>query len=177
MTEPRAYTVVRLTRVVSSFLIALGTFGLLRTFAEDVSSDETVTVFKLVVHPASCAVYLVLGMVGVLAGTTAGRSQRFLGGLAGIMVLWALLGQVLRGTPDDAFSGATSVLLLHLGIALVAGGAVWLPERATAAPIAAPDTTVPVEEIPAPAHVRLKDEDEASAGEGAARLAPEADRP
>jgi hypothetical protein len=166
MTEPRAYTVVRLTRVVSSFLIGLGIFGLLRTFAEDVSSDETVTVFRLVVHPISCTIYLVLGMVGVLAGTTAGRSQRFLGGLAVVMVLWALLGQLLRGTPDDAFSDATSVLLLHLGLALVAGGAVWLPERASAAPIAADDTTVPVEEIPAPAHLRMEDE-----------IAPEGDRP
>jgi hypothetical protein len=162
MTEPRAYTIVRLTRVVASFLIALGLLGLLRTLAQDVSSAESVTLFKVVVHPASCAVYLLLGMVGVLAGTTALRSQRFLAGLAAIMLLWAVLGQVLRGEPNDAFSGALAVFLLQVGLALLTGLTVWLPERATTAPIAPPDATVPVEEIPAPAHLRMEDEEPAS---------------
>ncbi len=111
-------------------------------------------------HPVSCVVYLILGMVGVLAGTTALRSQRFLAGLAAIMLLWALLGQGLRGEPSDAVSGALSVLLLQLGLALLAGLTVWLPERAPAAPIASPDATVPVEEIPAPASLRVAEGDE-----------------
>ena len=162
MTEPRAYTIVRLTRVVSSFLVALGLLGLLRTLADDVSSGESATLFKVVVHPVSCTVYLILGMVGVLAGTTALRSQRFLAGLAAIMLLWVVLGQILRGEPNDAFSAAPPVLLLHLGLALLAGLTVWLRERATSAAIAPPDATVPVEEIPAPAHLRMEDEEPAN---------------
>jgi hypothetical protein len=166
MTEPRAYTVVRLTRVVASFLLALGLVGLLRTLSDDVSGDETITFFTVVIHPVSCGVYLLLGIIGVAAGTTAQRSQRYLAGVSLVMLLYAILGQLLRGTPDNAFSAALSVLLLHLGLALVAGAAVWLPERASSAPIAAPDATVPVEEIPAPSGIR-----EAEAAEAA--VAPE----
>ncbi|MDX6556131.1 MAG: hypothetical protein QOD86_2326 [Miltoncostaeaceae bacterium] len=169
MTEPRAYTVVRLTRVVASFLLALGLVGLLRTLSNDVSGDDTITFFKLVIHPVSCGIYLALGLVGVAAGTTARRSQRFLARIAGVMLLYAVLGQILRGTPDNAFSGAASVLLLHLGLAIVAGAAVWLPDRASA-PIAPPDATVPVEEIPAPSGIR-----EAEAAE--ATVAPETGDP
>ena len=166
MTEPRAYTVVRITRVVASFLLALGILGLLRTLSDDVTPGETVTLLQVVVHPGSCAIYLALGVLGVAAGTTAQRSQRFMALTAAVMLLWALLGQVLRGSPNDAFSGEFSVLLLHLGLALLTGAVVWLPERATAAPIAAPDATVPVEEIPAPAHLRGMEETAEGAGGG-----------
>lgn len=173
MTEPRAYTVVRITRVLSSFLIALGILGLLRTLSEDVAEGEKVTLFTIVVHPASSAVYLLIGLVGTAMATTAGRAQRFLGGLAPVMLVWALLGAGLSGDPVNALSGEISVVLLHVGLALVAGAVVWLPERSRAR-LAPADVTVPEVDIPAPAHARSREELSAGPdGDAAAGLGPE----
>jgi hypothetical protein len=177
MTETRAQIVMRVAQTVSGILVAIGMLGLLRTNMRG-SDGETVTLFHVVIDPASTAIYLVLGIVGTAMAVRAARARRFVIGLAALMVLWALVAVALRGWPSDAVSGEPSVILLHLGLAALAIAPVAWPEQVAGARLADPDQEAEVSDIPLPPHVQSRMEQAATGSEEASMgVAPESEPP
>lgn len=104
--DGRLRTWARLTSVLLTFI---GVLGLLRGGV----TGPADTVALLVVHPAAAAIYLVAGLVGIaLATTVAGRQIAGLAGGAGLLI-WGVLGLVLRGSPSTVVTGDRETIALH----------------------------------------------------------------
>jgi hypothetical protein len=105
----RARALVVAGRILSCTLLTLGILGMLRT-----SLDETMDLLVFTVHPLTAVVWLVLGVVGAAMSVTARWAQIYLTAAGVLLLVWAILGLALDGSPSGLFARDPELVALHL---------------------------------------------------------------
>jgi hypothetical protein len=123
----RARLMVTVSRFMAGTLLLLGILGLLRTAGEE--GTASLTVFT--VHPLTALIWTVLGLVGVAMSTKIARTQHYLVGAGGILVVWAVLCLLLDGSPSDLFVRDTELIAFNgiLGLLALVAALTQAPAR------------------------------------------------
>ena len=109
ITAARGRALVVIGRLLSGTLLSLGILGMLKT-----KLDETVELTVFTVDPVTAVVWLVHGVVGVAMSVDARLAQLYLAWTGGLLVVWALLGLTLDGSPSDLFARDPALIVMHL---------------------------------------------------------------
>jgi hypothetical protein len=122
ITVPRARALVATGRLVSGVLLIIGILGML-----DTRLDETAVLVVFTIHPLTAVVWFVLGVAGVAMSVDARLAQLYLASTGALLVVWAILGLVLDGSPSDLFARDAQLIALHLVGGLLALGVAVAP--------------------------------------------------
>lgn len=109
ITAARGRALVVIGRLLSGTLLTLGILGMLKT-----KLDETVELTVLTVDPVTAVVWFVHGVVGVAMSVDARLAQLYLAWTGGLLIVWALLGLALDGSPSDLFARDPALIAMHL---------------------------------------------------------------
>lgn len=129
--HPRTTAGQHLSLLLGLVLLLLGIAGFaVSGFSDWTGGTQEQQVIGFSVNPASSAVHVVLGVLGVLARTGARRARGY--GVLLFVVLGALFawGLASRGSGDTALNLAWPVTTLHGVLAVFALVAVLVPVRA-----------------------------------------------